>query len=208
MSEPDADRFAEVTGAVLLGGASIRMGQDKAHLDAGGVAAATRIARLLEGFCAEVLLVGGTPPPDAPGRVVADPEGPSSALRGLLGALTAAGTEKVLVLATDYLAVTPELLLGLLAFPEGAAVVPRNDKHRHPLCALYRRDPARAAAASAFAEGNFTLGCFLDALEPNWVEGAHLARLDASGTALANVNTPEELAELYDACTGPEGPPA
>ncbi len=208
MSEPGSDRFADVTGAVLLGGESSRMGQDKAHLDAGGVAAATRLAGLLEGFCAEVLLVGGTPPPDAPGRVVADPEGPPSALRGLLGALSAARTEKVLVLATDYLAVTPELLLGLLAFPEAAAVVPRNKEHRHPLCAVYRREPARAAAASAFAEGNFTLGSFLDALESNWVEGAHLSRLDASGTALANVNTPEELAALRDACSRPQGPVA
>lgn len=208
MSEPAADRFADVTGAVLLGGESTRMGQDKAHLDAGGVPAATRIARLLEGFCAEVLLVGGTPPPDAPGRVVADPDGPSSALRGLLGACSAARTEKVLVLATDYLAVTPELLLGLLAFPEAAAVVPRNEKHRHPLCALYRREPARAAAASAFADGAFTLGSLLDALEVRWVEGAHLSRLDSSGNALANINTPEELAALRDACSRLEGPTA
>ncbi|MBW2241049.1 MAG: molybdenum cofactor guanylyltransferase [Deltaproteobacteria bacterium] len=205
MSEPGADRFADVTGAVLLGGESTRMGQDKAHLDAGGVAAATRIARLLDGFCAEVLLVGGTPPADAPGRVVVDPDGPPSALRGLLGALAAARTEKVLVLATDYLAVTPEFLLGVLAFPEADVVVPRNEKHRHPLCALYRREPARAAAASALAEGKLALGSLLDALEPSWLEGAHLSRLDASGTALANVNTPEELAALREAWARTEG---
>lgn len=196
MIEPIADRFADVTGAVLLGGESSRMGRDKAHLLVDGVAAATRAARLLTAFCAEVLLVGGTPPADAPGRAVEDPLGTPSALRGLVGAFAAAQTEKVLVLATDYLAVTSELLLGLLAFPEADAVVPRNAEHPHPLCALYRRVPAGAAATSALASGKLTLGFFLDGLEPRWLEGDPLARLDPGATALANVNTPEELAEF------------
>lgn len=208
MIESAADRFADVTGAVLLGGESSRMGRDKAHLRVAGVAAATRTARLLEGFCAEVLLVGGTPPEDAPGRVVEDPEGPPSALRGLLGALGAARTAKVLVLATDYIAVTPELLLGLLAFPEADAVVPRSAEHPHPLCALYRREPARAAAASTLAGGKLTLGSVLDALEPRWLDGAHLSRLDPGATALANVNTPEELAALHATLAGLEDSPA
>ncbi|MCP3984556.1 MAG: molybdenum cofactor guanylyltransferase [bacterium] len=204
MNEPGPDRFADVTGAVLLGGESSRMNQDKAHLDVGGVAAATRIARLLEGFCAEVLLVGGTPPSDAPGRVVTDPAGPLCALRGLSGALAAARTEKVLVLATDYLAVTPELLLGLLAFPEADAVVPRTERNRHPLCALYRRKPATVVAASALAAGTLALGSFVDSLKVNWLDGVHLSRLDPRGTALANVNTPDELTALREALTRPD----
>ncbi len=191
-----ADRFADVTGAVLLGGASSRMGEDKARVALGGVAAATRVARLLAGLCGEVLLVGGDPPADAPGRPVPDPEGPPSALRGLVGALAAARTEKVLVLATDYMAVTGDLLLGLLAYPEADAVVPRGTEHPHPLCALYRRGPALAAAQAALAGGTLALRPVLDRLSPCWLEGADLERLDPSGTALANVNTPTELAAL------------
>ncbi len=37
-------RFANVAGAVLTGGASARMGSDKAALAIGGVASATRVA--------------------------------------------------------------------------------------------------------------------------------------------------------------------
>src|SRR5919109_1037384 len=61
-------RFSNVAGAVLTGGASSRMGSDKSHLAVGGVASATRVARCLALLCEDVVLVGGDPPAEAPGR--------------------------------------------------------------------------------------------------------------------------------------------
>ncbi len=54
-------RIANVTGAVLLGGASSRMGRNKATLALGEVALATQAARLLGNLFEDVLLVGGDP---------------------------------------------------------------------------------------------------------------------------------------------------
>ena len=78
---PNEGRFANVAAAVLLGGASRRMGRDKAQLAHDGVPLATRTARLLAAHFEEVLLVGGAPPDGAPGRRVPDPDGPPCALR-------------------------------------------------------------------------------------------------------------------------------
>ena len=89
------------------------MGSDKAHAEIGGIALATRIAGLLARLFEDVMLVGGDPPPDAPGRRVPDTEGPTGALRGLVTALEAARAPQVLVVATDLPLLTPDLVLAL-----------------------------------------------------------------------------------------------
>jgi molybdopterin-guanine dinucleotide biosynthesis protein A len=189
-------RIANVSAALLLGGASARMGRDKALLEVGGEPAALRLATLLAGLFADVLLVGGEPPAAAPGRRVADVAGPRCALRGLVSALGAAREERVLVLATDLMTITPDLLLALVAFPEADAVVPRAGGIAHPLCALYRRTPALAAARASFSAETLALKSVLAQLDVRWLEGEDLAALDPRGAALANVNTPEDYARL------------
>ena len=202
-------RLAEVAGAVLLGGASARMGSDKAHLRVGGVALATRAAGLLAEICEDVLLVGGDPPPDAPGRRVADLEGPRCALRGIASALSAARAERVLVLATDLPLVTPDLLLALAALPPADALIPRPADGAQPLCALYRRAPALAAARAQLAAGRLAVADFTARVGAVWLEGAELARVDPAGTALLNVNDPAGLeraeALLGARSQGPQG---
>ena len=189
-------RLGNVTAALLLGGASSRMGADKAQLEIEGEAAAARLARLLAGLCEEVLLVGGTAPETAPGRRVADPDGPRSALRGLVGALEAASSERVLVLATDLLGVTPDLLLALVGAPEADVVAPRSPRGPEPLCALYRREAVLGEARARLAARRLALHELLGALSVWWLEGDDLAALDPAGRVLANVNTPEDLAAL------------
>jgi molybdenum cofactor guanylyltransferase len=191
-------RLGNVAAALLLGGASSRMGADKAQLELDGEAVATRLAARLGALCEEVLLVGGAPPASARGRRVADPDGPRSALRGLVGALEAATAERVLVVATDLLGVTPDLLLALVAAPEADVVAPRSAAGAEPLCALYRREPALAEARRRLASGRLALHELLAALSVHWLEGDDLRAVDPAGRALSNVNTPEELGAFRD----------
>jgi molybdopterin-guanine dinucleotide biosynthesis protein A len=189
-------RLAQVAAALLTGGASTRMGRDKAHLPVAGMPAAERLARGLAGLFEELLLVGGDPPEGAPGRRVADPEGPRCALRGVVGALAAARAPRVLVLATDLLALSPDLVLALVAAPEADAVVPRSGGRLHPLCALYRREVVLPVARAHLAEGRLPLQALLEALRVERIEGEELAAVDPEGLALANANTPEALSHL------------
>jgi molybdopterin-guanine dinucleotide biosynthesis protein A len=190
-------RLANVDGAVLLGGAGTRLGRDKASLPVGGVPAATRVARVLAALCEDVLLVGGTPPDDTPGRRVPDRDGaPRCALRGLVSALAAARAERVLVVATDLPLVTPALLLGLVAWPGADAVAPRVDGVAQPLCALYAREAALACAEARLARGELALQGVLAALSARFVEAGDLRALDPAGTALVNVNTTADWAEV------------
>jgi molybdopterin-guanine dinucleotide biosynthesis protein A len=192
-------RFGNVAGAVLTGGASERMGSDKARLAIDGVASATRVARCLASICEEVVLVGGDPPPDAPGRRAPDADGPRCALRGLVSALEAVRAERVLVVATDLPFVTPDLLLALVAWPEADAVVPRSADGAHPLCALYRRDSTLAVARRNLAGQRLALSALLDAVETRYFGGDDLRAVDPHGVALTNLNTPEDVARAVSA---------
>jgi molybdopterin-guanine dinucleotide biosynthesis protein A len=187
-------RLATIAGAVLLGGASERMGTDKATLPVGGVAGATRVARLLAGLFEEVLLVGGAAPEGAPGRRVPDEPGPRCPLRGLVSALAGARAPRVLVVATDLPLLGADLVLALVAWPEAAAVVPRTPDGPHPLCALYARETVLPVARAELAAGRLGLGPVLAAVGTSWLEGEVLRLVDPQGMALFNANRPEDLA--------------
>ncbi len=170
------------------------MGRDKTHLALGGVAGAVRAARLLASIVEDVLLVGGAPPADAPGRRVADPPGTACALRGLVAGLAAAAAPRVLVLATDLPFVPVDLLLALVAWPEAEAVVPWSARGPEPLCALYEREPALRVARARLDAGELSLQGVLAELRVARLDEAALAALDPGGRALTNLNTPDDLA--------------
>ncbi len=197
-SSPHEGRLADVVGALLLGGASQRMGRDKASLRFGPASLAERAAALLGSLCEEVLLVGGEPPDGTLGRRVPDVEGPQSALRGLVSALDATQVSQLLVLATDLPLVTPDLLCALLAWPACDAVIPRTPDGAHPLCARYRREPVLTAARANLAAGRLKLTDCLEGLDVAWLEGAALRAIDPEGMALTNVNSEAELARALE----------
>jgi molybdopterin-guanine dinucleotide biosynthesis protein A len=184
--------FADVAGAVLVGGASTRMGTDKARLELGGVPLAVRTARILASLCADVIWVGGAPPRGAPGRAAADPPGTPSSLRGLVGALEAARAPRVLVVATDLPGLSADLLLALLALPEADVALPQTDAGPEPLCALYARDAVLPKARGHLAAGRLALRELLAELRISPLAGDALRSFDPDGAVLANANTPAE----------------
>lgn len=109
---------SHVVGAVLCGGASRRMGRDKALIEVDGVPMARRVADVLRaGGCDRILAVGGDA--EALAALGLEPiadrwpgEGP---LGGLATALLAADDGDVLVLAPcDWLHPSPELVASLV----------------------------------------------------------------------------------------------
>lgn len=194
-----------VSGALLLGGASRRMGTDKAALAVtGGVPMALRALAVLGGLFRDVLAV------DRPGRAsavalppgvraAADPAGaPPCALAGIAGALAAARAPWVFVLACDMPFPSPLLIRGLarmaLDLPGGGprAVVPRAGGVLHPLCAVYHRDLLETVRAR-LAAGDLKAGALAEAAGAVVAEDA-LRALDPALAGLINVNTPDDLA--------------
>ena len=144
-----------VAAAVLAGGASRRMGRDKATLAVGGVELASVALAAAARVAAPVVLVApeGHPARRLTAAPVTDPGlGPLAAVAAALGALEA---EHVLVLAGDHPGLRVELLAHLVALaPRGDAVACRRGPRLEPLVAVYRRIPALAAARRALPGGS------------------------------------------------------
>ncbi len=187
-------------GVVLAGGASRRMGRDKATLVLGGRALAARAADLLATACEEVVvadrgrgLVAGRPSlADGPGK------GPAA---GLLGAAAARPGRDLVVLACDLPAVPPALVAALARPSAADCTVPRSRRGIEPLVARYG-PAALAALGRLVAAGELSVrrllerpGLDLD-LEVEILEGAALARFGDPDEMFRNLNSPEDLEGL------------
>jgi len=109
-----------VLGAVLAGGASRRMGTDKAALAVGGRSLLERAVAALRPHCAEVVVVSArADTPTGAWRTVADERPGQGPLAGLETALAEAGRhgcEAAVVLAVDLPLVEAEAVGELLEF--------------------------------------------------------------------------------------------
>jgi molybdopterin-guanine dinucleotide biosynthesis protein A len=147
--------LSNIMGVVLAGGASRRMGQDKAMLPWTGTTLTHRAAELLAEVCSEVVVAG--PPalarPDL--ETVADVFADCGPLAGLHAGLERADGRAVFALACDLPFVTVELVGYLVAVAGGrseGAWVAAGENGLQPLCGVY------APAGRAIAEGRLQAG--------------------------------------------------
>jgi molybdopterin-guanine dinucleotide biosynthesis protein A len=184
-----------VLGVVLAGGASRRMGQDKAALELAGRPLLAWVVAALRDAFASVVVVG--PPERAalvPGvAVVADAYPGQGPLGGIATALRHAGGGRIFVAACDMPFLRPELArhLAMLA-PDAAAVVPRSERGIEPLCACYG-NACLPLAESLLTNGHRAVQDLLARVAVREVEPEAWSAFDAEGRSLVNVNTPEEL---------------
>ena len=186
-----------VAAAVLAGGASRRMGRDKATMAVGGAALASVALGVAARVASPVVLVApeGHPARRLATRVVADPgQGPLAALAAALAALEAG---HVLVLAGDHPGLRVELLAHLVGLASlGEAVACRLGPRLEPLVAVYQRAPALAAAEArlAVATGDHSLLGLLAALDTVVVEEPEWRALDPGGHSFVDLDDPADLA--------------
>jgi molybdenum cofactor guanylyltransferase len=207
-SPPTPPAFA-FAGAVLCGGASRRMGRDKALLPLGGRALAVRVADALAAAGAgRVVAVGGdlaglraagldAVPDEAPGA------GPLTGVLTALANLGATGRDVVFVGSCDLVAPDRDAVRRTVAALAGApgadAAVPVVGGRRQWLHAAWR-GRARVPLAAAFAAGERSVhGAVARA-------GLHVVDLDLPPASVADADRPGDLpAETGDGGPGPTG---
>ena len=173
----------EVTGVLLVGGASMRFGSPKALAALDGETLGERAYRALGEAFERVMAVGkeGDALP-LPFPVFDDGSDERAAIVGVAASLRLAETDVCVVLPTDMPFVSARLLRSLAEAAEGvdAAVVQTG-----PLPGAYRRS-ALPVLERRIASGELALHEALGELETRTVE--------ADADELRNVNTPEDLA--------------
>jgi molybdenum cofactor guanylyltransferase len=181
-------------GFVLAGGRSSRMGRDKALLPLPGVAANDtetmigRVARLVQGAAGSVTLIGPAERYASLGyAVISDKVENCGPLAGVYTALDATTADWNLIAACDMPGLTMDLLENLFRAAESSAAdcaVPKSVTGLDPLCAVYHRRCA-AAAALAIERKILKMHDFISNLQVLFYPVSDSA-------ALRNVNTPAE----------------
>lgn len=190
-------KLRHVEAAILVGGASQRMGRDKATTPYAGVPMAERVARALA-ECFELVRVvvrpGDKPPLNLP--VVEDAHAPRAPIIGLCAALRACRASAVLVAACDLPEIDPRVLLALAAHvpAEGGPeiVAPTGARGPEPLLAVYR--PGIVQRIERHIRLNdLSLHKLLRDSDTYLVPESALREIDPELRSLRNVNTPADL---------------
>lgn len=184
-----------VSAAIMAGGRSTRMGQDKAWIELDGEPIIARVAEVLAQVADEVIIVANEPRYESLGlRVVHDRYPAGGALGGIVTGVGAASHDTVLVAACDmpFLdAAVWNVLLGHAG--EADAVVPRIGGEYETLHALYTK-ACLPHMARSLAENRLRVVSFFEAVRVLAIDEPELRAADPTLRAFTNVNTPEELA--------------
>lgn len=186
-----------ITGVILVGGKSRRMGRDKALLPWEGRPLFERVLTLFRESFREVLLVGDREDRFAGYGVKQVPDiYPGSALGGLYTGLHHATTGYVFVAPCDMPYPSGDLVRSLCALKDGNdAVVPQTPQALEPLFALYSKR-CLPPMKELLDQGNFRVYDLYPMIRTRYLADEELRQGGGSARSLINVNTPEEVALL------------
>lgn len=186
-----------VSGVILAGGASRRMGRDKALLRLDGRPLIGLVAERLRAVTGEVIVVAdhGERYRGFADRTVSDVYPGVGTLGGIHAGLLAAAHDLAVVVACDMPSLDPNVLTWFVDAADGVdLVVLRHEKGVEPLHAVYRKT-CLPAIESTIRSGERCAFAFYDQIQIRYVAPEELAVLDPDLASFANVNTPVQWRE-------------
>jgi len=192
-------KITGVCGAILAGGASSRMGTNKALLEIGGEPLISRTYRTLANLFHEVIVVTNTPQDYdfLPCRKVPDLYPGIGSIAGLHAALAHSTAQRTFVTACDMPFVNPDIVRHLCTLQrEGYdAVIPFSEGGQEPLHAVYSSS-CRNVFEKAINSGQRKILDILAGMKTRLVSWDEVQKVDGARMSFLNVNTPEEFERI------------
>ena len=186
----------QLSGFVLAGGKSTRMGQDKAAVTLNGLTLLEHALASLRQVCRDVAVLGKQELYGALGPVYEDIFPGCGPLSGIHAALSNSKTQFNLIIAVDTPFLAPEFLSYLAdrAIESGAIVTtPEIDDYTQPLCTVYSLD-FRSIAEQALRRGNYKIVPLFPKDRTLVIPEIELRQFAFAADMFENLNTPEDLA--------------
>ena len=199
MQNPHIDNktnYPDVTGVLLAGGKSRRMGQDKALLEVNGVPLFEHSLILMQQFFSTILIAGDRPDLARTGIPAIPDIYPGSALGGLHTGLQAATTNWIFVFPCDMPYPDTRIVSLLLQNRDNAdAVVPRTPNGYEPVFALYHKNCLKPME-QMLRQNQYRIYDFYQRINIRYLDPPQLP----SGwqKSLLNLNTPAQLARIKE----------
>ena len=189
-----------LSAAILAGGQSTRMGQEKGLVELQGRPMVEHVHAALRSLETEIFIVTNQPHEYSflGLRTVSDQDPGRGSLEGLRSALGGARTERVLVVGCDMPFLQPELLQ-FMSSQSGSwnACVPRFEGRLQPFFAVYDPGCVTVVEESLLAD-RLEMQTLLEKLQLREIPEPVLRRYDPEGLSFINVNTPEELSRARE----------
>ncbi len=218
------ESLPRASGIIVAGGASRRMGRDKAFIDLKGKPLVARVLEQVQAVCSETIIVANDREAFAPFgvQVVGDTFPGKGSLGGIFTGLQAAREPYALAVACDMPFLDARLLRYLISLAPGFdAVVPRaldpssklqrvpnataarvgertaREQALHPFHAVYAKS-CLASMHARLEKDDLRMIGFFKAVKVRIVEAQEIDRFDPSHLSFFNVNTPEDLRIALD----------
>ena len=185
----------QLSGFVLAGGKSTRMGQDKAALSLHGRTLLEHSLAALHGVCREVAILGRYERYGALAPVYEDIFPGCGPLGGIHAALANSHTQYNIIIAVDTPFLAPEFLsyLAERAIASAAVVTtPEINDYTQPLCTVYSLD-FLPVAEQALRLGNYKITPLFAKTRTLVIKESELRRFAFAADMFENLNTPEDL---------------
>jgi Molybdopterin-guanine dinucleotide biosynthesis protein A len=197
----DNGRIAGMTGVILAGGSSRRMGSNKALLKLDGMTMIEKVYQIVSSLFDDVVLVTNHPEEYSfiPCRKIPDIYQEYGSIAGLHAALTTTTTNRIFLAGCDMPLLNRELIR-LLAqtSPEADAVVPLNSAGLlEPLHAVYAKS-SLSAVSEMMEAGEKSILRLFDKITTTVLPPAAYAHLEQAESSFVNANTPGEFQALHD----------
>lgn len=194
-----------ITGIILAGGKSKRMGVDKGRCLLGGKALVSFAIDVLENICEPLLIIANNSHYDDLGfQVVPDYVKGVGPIGGILTGLKNSPTEDTIILSCDMPLISKDLIHYILDSRAGQqAIVPVFDKLPEPLCAYYSKN-AMEHVQKCVSQNIYKVQDILNGLDTLYLP------IDRSLSfyqpdLFANVNDEKELCRIENIVSKPSG---
>lgn len=189
-------KHKNISGVVLAGGQSRRMGKDKRNLEWGGIKLLDKVCLTLEELFDEIILVTAIedyPCGHLPVRLVTDAIPHAGSLGGLFTGIKEASHSSVFVVACDMPFLNPSVISRLCALPDNDVVMAKFSTGYQPLHARYSKR-CSLIMEKMIRNGNLRIHSLVQdpALSIQIVEESLFNDIDPHGYSFLNINTPSD----------------
>jgi molybdopterin-guanine dinucleotide biosynthesis protein A len=189
-----------VSGIILAGGQSSRLGQNKALIPVGGQPLVQRVVDRLSQVVRRIVRVTKSPSQfqflDL--QMVSDHYAGVGALAGLHAGLAAIDADYGLVVGCDMPFLNPALLHYMVSLaPDYDAVIPHVGAYYEPLHAIYSKR-CIGPIEQRIQAGGRRLHRICEGMRVRYLTEAEIEEHDPARLAFFNVNSQQDLAQMYD----------
>jgi FdhD protein len=193
-----SQRISGISGVILAGGESQRMGSDKSLLPIQGARFIDHIYARLSSLFDEVIIVTNSPElyQDLPCRKVPDIYLKQGALAGIHAGLSQAQQPRAFVVGCDMPFVSAKIVRKICSHAEqGDLILPHSSHGHEPLHALYEKS-CLPAMEQVLEAGHKRIMKFFSQVKVVEIPAAELLPLDPQEKSFCNINTPDEYFRL------------